>query len=102
MILVVINSIPAIPVFMSNNLATLPFLMLDIRVVVVMVPILRKNAAPPIRLVERIVSAKTVCSFFIENSFLAKMPPPHAVLFSFRLDYSLCGSFNNTQFLNGT
>lgn len=43
MILVIINFIAAVPVFMSDRSTFLPFLMLDVCVIVVMV--LRKGAA---------------------------------------------------------
>ena len=66
-ILAVIDSIAAIPVFVSDGCISLPFLVLDVRVVVVMV-LGKDGAAHKACGKDREPSSASVCSFFIENS----------------------------------
>jgi hypothetical protein len=77
MILVVIDLFSAIPVFVPDDCASLPFLVLDVRMVVVMV----------LGLVERIVSAKTVCSFLMRNSCCLRCRVRQEVLFVVRCKF---------------
>ena len=83
MMFAVIDFIAAIPVFVFDDCTFPPFFVLERTHGCRDGP---RQGRPPMRLAERIASAKAVCSFFIGNSYVTRMLTKQVTLFVFRLD----------------